>query len=137
MKRSSFLIEDLAISTKTIWASLVAQLVKNLPAMQETQVQFLGWKISQRRNWQPTPVFLRGESPGKGFWQATVHVFTRVRHDLATKPPSLPPKLFNFNILVPILGFSLKIHCQTHTHTHTNLHVQSSLLSIICNFKGL
>ena len=26
------------------WASLVAQLVKNLPAMQETWVQALGWK---------------------------------------------------------------------------------------------
>ena len=26
------------------WASLVAQLVKSLPAMQETQVQFLGWE---------------------------------------------------------------------------------------------
>ena len=26
------------------WASLVAQLVKNLPAMQETWVQFLGWE---------------------------------------------------------------------------------------------
>ena len=26
------------------WTSLVAQLVKNLPAMQETPVQFLGWK---------------------------------------------------------------------------------------------
>jgi len=25
------------------WASLVAQLVKNLPAMQETPVLFLGW----------------------------------------------------------------------------------------------
>ena len=29
---------------KTLWASLVAQLVKNLPAMQETLVQFLGWE---------------------------------------------------------------------------------------------
>ena len=27
-----------------IWASLVSQLVKNLPAMQETPVQFLGWE---------------------------------------------------------------------------------------------
>ena len=27
-----------------IWASLVAQIVKNLPAMWETQVWFLGWK---------------------------------------------------------------------------------------------
>ena len=26
------------------WASLVAQLVKNLPEMQETPVQFLGWE---------------------------------------------------------------------------------------------
>ena len=26
------------------WASLVAQMVKNLPAMQETQVQSLGWE---------------------------------------------------------------------------------------------
>ena len=28
----------------TQWASLVAQLVKNLPAMQETWVQSLGWE---------------------------------------------------------------------------------------------
>ena len=27
-----------------LWASLVAQLVKNLPAMQETWVQSLGWE---------------------------------------------------------------------------------------------
>ena len=27
-----------------VWASLVAQMVKNLPLMQETQVQSLGWK---------------------------------------------------------------------------------------------
>ena len=26
------------------WASLVAQMVRNLPAMQETQVQPLGWE---------------------------------------------------------------------------------------------
>ena len=28
------------------WASLLAQLVKNLPAMQETWVQSLGWQDS-------------------------------------------------------------------------------------------
>ena len=27
------------------WASLVAQLVKNLPAMQQTLVRFLGWEV--------------------------------------------------------------------------------------------
>ena len=26
------------------WASLIAQLVKNLPALQETLVRFLGWE---------------------------------------------------------------------------------------------
>ena len=46
-----------------LWASLAAQMVKNLPAMWETQVQSLGWeKIPWRREWQPTPVFLPGES---------------------------------------------------------------------------
>ena len=27
-----------------VWASLVAQLIKNLPAMKKTLVWFLGWK---------------------------------------------------------------------------------------------
>ena len=31
-------------ATTNCWASLVAQLVKNLPAMQETWVQSLGWE---------------------------------------------------------------------------------------------
>ena len=38
-------------------ASLVAHLVKNLPAMQETPVQFLGGEDSLRRDRLPTPVF--------------------------------------------------------------------------------
>ena len=45
------------------WASLVAQLVKNPHAMHETPVQSLGWEDPWRRTWQPTPVFLPGESP--------------------------------------------------------------------------
>ena len=45
-----------------IEASLVAQRVKSLPAMQETWVQILG--LPWRRKWQPTPVFLPGESHG-------------------------------------------------------------------------
>ena len=39
-------------------ASLVAQPVKNTPAMQETQVQFMVRKIPWRRDWLSTPVFL-------------------------------------------------------------------------------
>ena len=43
----------------------MAQRVKNLPAMKETQVQPLGWKIPWRREWLSTPVFLPGESHGQ------------------------------------------------------------------------
>ena len=39
-------------------ASLIAQLVKNLPAMQETLVQLLVGEIHWRRARLPTPVFL-------------------------------------------------------------------------------
>ena len=43
------------------WASLVAQTVKNLPAMQETPVQSLGQEDPWRREWLPIQVFLPGE----------------------------------------------------------------------------
>ena len=46
-------------------ASLVAQTVKNLPGMRETWVQSLGWEDPLGRAWQPTPVFLPGESYGQ------------------------------------------------------------------------
>ena len=42
---------------------LVAQTVKNLPAVQKTWVQSLGQEDPWRRAWQPPPVFLPGESP--------------------------------------------------------------------------
>ena len=42
----------------TVWASLIAQWVKNPPAMQEIPVLFLGWKIRWRRDRLPTQVFL-------------------------------------------------------------------------------
>ena len=45
-----------------IRASLVAQTIKNLPAMQETQVQLRVRKSPWEREWLPTPVFLPGES---------------------------------------------------------------------------
>ena len=41
----------------------MAQIVKNLPAMQETQVTSLVGKIPWRKEWLPTPVFLPGKIP--------------------------------------------------------------------------
>ena len=46
-------------------ASLMAQRINHLPAMQETQVQSLGWENSLRKKWPPTPLFLPGESHGQ------------------------------------------------------------------------
>ena len=52
-----------------LWASLVTQWLKfkkNLPTMEETRVQSLGWEDPQRRKWQPTPAFLHGKYHGQG-----------------------------------------------------------------------
>ena len=46
-------------------ASLVAQMVKNLPAMQEAKVQSLDWEDPLEKEMQPTPVFLPGEFYGQ------------------------------------------------------------------------
>ena len=43
-------------------ASLVAQLVKNLPAKRRTPVQFLGQEDPLEKRMAPTPVLLPGES---------------------------------------------------------------------------
>ena len=49
----------------TIWAALVAQRLKCLPAMQETWVRSLGLEDPLEKKWQPTPVFLPEESHGR------------------------------------------------------------------------
>ena len=57
-------------------ASPVAQWVKNLSAMQETQdmwVQFLGREGALKEKMAPPPVFLPGKSMDRGAWWATVH----------------------------------------------------------------
>ena len=61
-------------------------MVKNLPAMQETRVQSLGWKTPWRRKQQPTPVVL----PGKSHGQRSLVAYSpwgskRVWRDLATE----------------------------------------------------
>ena len=51
-----------------VGASLIAQLVKNTPAMQKTLVGLLGWEDSWRRDRLPTPVFWPGEFHGLCSW---------------------------------------------------------------------
>ena len=57
----------------TEWASLVAQTVKNLPAMRETWVQSLGWEHSPEEGMATHSSILAWRIPiDGGVWQATV-----------------------------------------------------------------
>ena len=47
----------------------MAQRLKHLPAIWEIWVRSLGWEDPWRRQWQPTRVFLPGESHG---WRSLV-----------------------------------------------------------------
>ena len=84
-------------------ASLVAQSVKNPPAVQEitcnagdlSSIAGLG-RIPLRRKWQPTPVFLPGKSHGQKNPAVYIHGGTRVGHNLETK--LLSPKHTNREI---------------------------------------
>ena len=49
----------------SIWVSLMAQRVKCLPAMWETQVRSLGQEDPLEKEMATTPVFLPGESHGQ------------------------------------------------------------------------
>ena len=64
-----------------LWAFQVALVVKNPPANAGRckRCGFDPWveKIPWRRKWQPTPVFLPGESMDRGAWRATVHGVTQ------------------------------------------------------------
>ena len=63
-----------------IRASLVVQLVKNLPAMQDTSVLFLGWEEVLATHYS----ILAWRIPmDRGAWQATVHRVTRSRAQLS------------------------------------------------------
>ena len=56
---------EIFLQIHTNWrASPLAHMVKNLPAMQESWVQSLGWQ-DWRRKWQTTALFLPGESLGQ------------------------------------------------------------------------
>ena len=60
------------------WASLVAQIVKNLPAVQETWVQSLGWEDLLEEGMATHSSILARRIPmDRGAWRATVHRATK------------------------------------------------------------
>ena len=73
-----------------LWSSLIAQLGKNLPAVQETWVWFLGREDSPGEgNGNPLQYSCLENLTDRGALGDTVHRVARVRHDLAPRPP--PP----------------------------------------------
>ena len=50
-----------------------AQLVKNLPAMQKTWVQFLGWEDPLEKGMATHSSILAWRIPWTGAWRPTVH----------------------------------------------------------------
>ena len=85
----------------------MAQTVKRLPTMWETQVQSLVRKILWRRKWQPTPVLLPGKSHG---WRSMVGYSPWSRKEL-DKTKQLHFLFFNFSLskFVIYLSFTVLI----------------------------
>ena len=60
------------------WAFLVAQMAKNLPAMWETSVWFLGWEDPLEEGMATHSSILAWSIPmDRKAWQATVHGVTK------------------------------------------------------------
>ena len=85
--KGSISLKYIRLTHKQSRASLVAQLVKNPPAVQETQVQSLVGKILWKREWLPTSVFLPGEFHCQRSLVGDSPWGHRVRHDVVTKSP--------------------------------------------------
>ena len=60
------------------WASMVAQLVKNLPVMQETWVQSLDWEDALAKEMATHSSILAWRIP---WTEVPIHGVARVRHD--------------------------------------------------------
>ena len=68
---------QMAIFHSILWgASLVAQMVENLPAVWETRVWSLCWEEPLEKEMATHSIFMPGESHDRGAWQATVHGVT-------------------------------------------------------------
>ena len=66
--------EEIGYSLQYSWASLVAQMIKNLPAMRETCVRSLGWEDPLEEGTATRSSIPAWRIPmDRGAWQATGH----------------------------------------------------------------
>ena len=88
-------------------SSLVGQTVKNLPSMQDTQVQSL--KIPWRKEWLPTPAFLPGEFHGQRSLVGLQFMRSqRVEYNWANNTQKLFSLKFTDWLFYILFGFHLK-----------------------------
>jgi len=87
-------------------ASLVAQMVKHPPAMQETWVPSWVGKIPWRRKWQPTQVSL----PGKAHGQRSLAGYSPWDH----KESDTTEKLTHIWLSHPRKATSCQVLCKRH-----------------------
>ena len=88
------------ISQHGLQASLVSQLVKNLPAMQETWVQFLGQEDPSEKELATNSFQYSCVENTVDRWAlwAIVHEVARVGHNLVTKPPAWSSGLLTYRL---------------------------------------
>ena len=68
----------MTISFPGLWSSLVAQMVKNLPAKRETRVRSLGWEDPLAKGNGSSLWYSCLENPmDRGAWRATVHAVAK------------------------------------------------------------
>ena len=78
LKNMCYLRSGFCFYCGNIWASLVAQMVKNLPAMRETWVQSLDWEdLFGGGHGNPLQYFCLESLMDRGAWRATVHRVTK------------------------------------------------------------
>ena len=100
-----------------IWASLLAQLVKNPLAVQEFACSagdpgsIPGWGRSPGDgNDYPPRCSCLGNPMDRGAWQATVHGVASVRHNFVTKPQDLIKDIFRApSLLCDIIAGRLSV----------------------------
>ena len=108
---------------------LIAQSVKNLPAVQETWIPTSGLEVPWRRKWKPTPVLLPVKSHGQRSLARYRTRVARVGQELMTKAPPYIHTYIYINIYI------LYRHIEIDTEKYINLYI--SLYKSIYLYKSI
>ena len=131
---------ELLQAKQLTWASLVAQMVKHSPAMQETRVRSLGWEDPLEEGVATHSSILGWRRPmNRGAWRATVHEVLQVRilewvsfslfQGIFPTQRSNPGLLHCSWILYQLSQGEVLviIYIYTYTYTHTHIHIYNDI----------